>query len=107
MGSRNVTSQSESHDLLQRVIEGDNDARQELFSQYEVRLKAMIRLRLHRGLRGRLDPSDVVQEAYIDVVKRLDECLKKPPESFFPLDSQSDCHKAGRDSPSSSRCPGP
>jgi len=78
-----VTQTNDADELLHRAIDGDDSARQELFSHHEDRLKAMLRLRLHRGLRGRVDPSDVLQDAFLDVVKQLDECLKHPPRSFF------------------------
>ena len=78
-----MTSPIESHQFLKLARDGDDSARQALFAQHADRLKAMIRLRLHRGLRGRLDPSDVLQEAFLEVAKRLDECLQEPPESFF------------------------
>jgi RNA polymerase sigma-70 factor (ECF subfamily) len=33
----------------------------------------MVRLRLDRRLQGRLDPTDVLQEAYLDVARRFPE----------------------------------
>jgi len=41
-----------------------------------------VQLRLDRRLQARIDPSDVIQEAYIDAVTRLDEYLQEP---SFPL----------------------
>jgi len=78
-----VDNLDHTKELLQRAAEGNDSARQELLLQHADRLKAMIRLRLNHRLRGRLDPSDVLQEAFLDVTKRLDECLQDPPESFF------------------------
>ena len=43
----------------------------------------MIRLRLDRRLQGRVDPSDVLQEAYIDLARKLPEYASKPPMPFF------------------------
>ena len=83
MGTKAVTQPGSTDELLQRAVLGDELARQELFSLHEERLKAMFRLRLHRRLRGRLDPSDVLQEAFIEVIQRFDECLQQPPQSFF------------------------
>ena len=45
----------------------------ELFERYRHRLRLMVRLRLDRRLSGRLDPSDVLQEAYLDMARRFDE----------------------------------
>jgi RNA polymerase sigma-70 factor (ECF subfamily) len=38
----------------------------------------MVRLRLDRRLQGRLDPSDVLQEAFLDVQKKAPEFAGKP-----------------------------
>src|SRR5437764_7868961 len=43
----------------------------------------MVRLRLDRRLQGRVDPSDLLQEAYIDLAQRLPEYVHKPPMPFF------------------------
>jgi hypothetical protein len=37
-----------------------------------------VRLRLNRRLQGRLDPSDVLQEAYLDIALRAPECAANP-----------------------------
>ena len=76
-------SVSDEPDLLRRAAEGDQEALRALFERYRDRLKRMVHLRLSRRLAGRIDDSDVVQEAYLDVSKRLDEYLQGPPTSFF------------------------
>lgn len=44
----------------------------------------MIDLRLDRRLRGRVDPSDVIQEAYLEATRRREEYLAQPaPMPFF------------------------
>jgi RNA polymerase sigma-70 factor (ECF subfamily) len=43
-----------------------------LFMAYRDRLESMVRLRLDRRLWRRVDPSDVLQEAYIEASRRLD-----------------------------------
>ena len=50
--------------LLRRAAGGDSAALADLFSCYRRRLRQMVRLRLDRRLQGRVDPSDVLQEAY-------------------------------------------
>ena len=52
--------------LQDRVQAGDHHALGELFGRHRGRLLKMVRLRLDRRLRGRLDPEDVVQEAFLD-----------------------------------------
>lgn len=43
----------------------------------------MIRLRLDRQLRGRIDPADVLQESFATVTARLPEHLADPSVPFF------------------------
>ena len=59
--------------LIERALTGDESALAALFDGYRGQLRRMIRLRLDRRLSGRVDSSDVLQEAYLDVRKRLDE----------------------------------
>jgi RNA polymerase sigma-70 factor (ECF subfamily) len=49
-----------------------------LFVRHRERLRRMVRLRLDRRLLGRVDPSDVLQEAYLDVARRAGEYLADP-----------------------------
>jgi RNA polymerase sigma-70 factor (ECF subfamily) len=49
-----------------------------LFVRHRERLRQMVRLRLDRRLLGRLDPSDVLQEAYLDIARRAEEYLANP-----------------------------
>jgi len=62
---------SEQRDLLARARAGDEQALAALFTRYRERLKRLIHLRLDRRLSGRVDASDVLQEAYLDVHKRF------------------------------------
>src|SRR5579872_1413959 len=70
-------------DLLRRMANGDGGAAAELFAAYRDRLRLMVRLRLDRRLQGRLDPSDVLQEAYLDVARRAPEYAANPTLPFF------------------------
>ncbi len=58
---------------MARAAAGDADAFAELFARHRDRLRQMVHLRLDRRLQGRLDPSDVLQEAYIDCARRFPE----------------------------------
>jgi RNA polymerase sigma-70 factor (ECF subfamily) len=69
--------------LLERVQEGDPQALVALFTRYRDRLKRMVRLRLDRRLQGRVDPSDVLQEAYLDVARRAGEYVANPSVPVF------------------------
>ena len=78
---------SDSNDpekLLELAIAGDKPALVALFDQYRRRLRQMVRLRLDRRLQGRVDPSDVLQEAFMDVEQQLPAYANKQDNmSFF------------------------
>ncbi len=69
--------------LLERIRNHDAKAVAEIFAHYQDRLKRMVRLRLDRRLQGRVDPSDVLQEAFLDVAQRAFEYANKPEMPFF------------------------
>jgi RNA polymerase sigma-70 factor, ECF subfamily len=69
--------------LIDRAAAGDSEALAELFGRYRKRLRSMVRLRLDRRLQGRVDPSDVLQEAYLDVVQQLPTYRAKPEMPFY------------------------
>ncbi len=69
--------------LIDRAGGGDSAALAELFGRYRKRLRAMVRLRLDRRLQGRVDPSDVLQEAYLDVAQQLSSYQAKPEMPFY------------------------
>ena len=73
----NETSQTDES-LLRRAADGEGGALAELFSRYRERLRRMVRLRLDRRLQGRVDPSDVLQDAYLDLDARLPEYALDP-----------------------------
>src|SRR5947209_9628978 len=70
-------------ELVRRATLGEVAALAELFSCYRGRLRQMIRLRLDRRLQGRVDPSDVLQEAYIDLAEKLPEYAGRAAIPFF------------------------
>jgi RNA polymerase sigma-70 factor (ECF subfamily) len=64
--------------ILRRVHAGDELALLDLFARHHGRLRRMVKLRLDRRLQGRIDPSDVLQEATIEVARRAREYLANP-----------------------------
>ena len=42
-----------------------------LFGRHRDRLEKMVRVRLNRGLQGRVDPDDVLQETYLDLAQQV------------------------------------
>ena len=55
----------------------------ELFHQHRGRLRLMVGLRLDHRLQGRVDPSDVLQEAYLEAMDRLPQYLEERPMPLF------------------------
>ena len=75
---------SETDDLLRRASEGDEAALAAVFSRYRQRLRQMVGLRLDRRLQGRVDPSDVLQEAYLDLAHQFRSFVeRRDTMSFF------------------------
>src|SRR5690242_10158075 len=70
-------------DLVRRATRGDQAALAELFAHHRGRLRQMVRLRLDRRLQGRVDPSDVLQDAFLDVARRAPEYVADPRLPFF------------------------
>jgi RNA polymerase sigma-70 factor (ECF subfamily) len=50
----------------------------QFLSAHRDRLRRMVALRLDQRLRGRIDPSDVIQEAFLEVVERQSEYQRQP-----------------------------
>lgn len=56
---------------LELARKGDEAALSRLFAAHEARLVRMVELRLDPRLRRRLDPADIVQEAWLEVARRF------------------------------------
>ena len=69
--------------LLAQAAAGDETALTQLFSRYRKRLKQMVRLRLSRQLQGRVDDSDILQEAFLEAAQRFPDYLADRPLPFF------------------------
>ncbi len=74
---------SETNRLLRRAHEKDQRALADLFTRNRERLRRMVRLRLDRRLRGRIDSSTVLQEVYVDASQRFAEYMADPSMPFF------------------------
>jgi hypothetical protein len=83
MGFKMSENRDDSGNLLRRIAAGDAGAVAELFAAYRDRLRLMVRLRLDRRLQGRLDPSDVLQEAYLDIAHRAPAYAANPTMSPY------------------------
>jgi RNA polymerase sigma-70 factor (ECF subfamily) len=74
---------SATHQLLSQAAAGDPEQFGALLEQHRPRLRRMVALRLDPRLHGRIDPSDVIQEAYLEASTRLAEYVQKPTMPFF------------------------
>ena len=83
MESTKSSDSGETEALICRVERGDEAALCDLFARCRDRLRRMVKLRMDRRLQGRLDASDVLQEAYLDVAKRAAEYRENPKMPVF------------------------
>jgi RNA polymerase sigma-70 factor (ECF subfamily) len=83
MGPIMADESGELQEQLRRLADGDQQALAELFARYRDRLRRMVKLRLDRRLQGRIDASDVLQEAYLDTARRAPEYAANPTMPFF------------------------
>src|ERR1700693_3359619 len=70
-------------ELLRQALAGDQQALATLFARYRDRLRKMVGLRLDRRMSGRIDTSDVLQDAYLDVARRFPEYAAAPTVPFY------------------------
>jgi RNA polymerase sigma-70 factor (ECF subfamily) len=69
--------------LLEQAQRGDRAALGQLFNGCRDRLRLLVQFRLDRRLLGRIDPSDVVQDAYLEATERFEDYLQNPNMPFF------------------------
>jgi RNA polymerase sigma-70 factor (ECF subfamily) len=82
MGDVEVNHPAVSEQVL-RAARGDQNAWEELLNAHRARLRRMVSLRLDRRLQGRLDPSDVIQEAFVDATAGLAAYAERGEMPFF------------------------
>ena len=81
------TTMPDQHDDIPELLDRlQTDGQQALgaeFSRHRERLQRMVEFRLDARLRGRVAASDILQEAYIDALKRLPHFQADPTVPFF------------------------
>lgn len=70
-------------ELLEQVGRGEFGVLDALLAQHRERLRRMVELRLDRRLLGRIDSSDVVQEAYLEAYRRIEDFRQSPEVPFY------------------------
>jgi RNA polymerase sigma-70 factor (ECF subfamily) len=78
-----IASDPAEWDQIRRAGQGDGRCLDELFTRYRPRLKRMLKLRLDPRVQGRVDPSDLLQQAYLDTCRQLADYLRDPNLPFF------------------------
>jgi RNA polymerase sigma-70 factor (ECF subfamily) len=73
----------EDDELLRLASKGDPESWEALVGRSRARLRRMVAFRLDQRLQGRVDPSDVLQDAYLEAWKDLVAYLREPPMPFF------------------------
>src|SRR5262245_18116119 len=63
--------------------EGSSASLGHVFDEHRDRLKLMVRLRMDQRLRGRVDASDILQEAYVEALERFPDFLQDRPMPLF------------------------
>jgi RNA polymerase sigma-70 factor (ECF subfamily) len=74
---------SETNRLLQCMAGGDRESWGALLTRHEAKLQRMVAFRLDRRLQGRIDPRDVIQEAFLEASEHRSEYLRQPAMPFF------------------------
>jgi RNA polymerase sigma-70 factor, ECF subfamily len=69
--------------LLERIARGERPALGELMDRHRARLLRTVELRLDRRVRGRVDASDVIQDACAEACQRIDEYQRDRQVPFF------------------------
>ena len=72
----------ENDELLRLAAEGDGGSWEALLAESRQRLRRMVAFRLDQRLQGRVDPSDVLQDAYLEAWQDLGAYLRQPAIPF-------------------------
>ena len=78
-------SLNETEDPIELIRQSGADPKVlgRIWDHYRDRLRRVVRLRLDRRLQGRADPSDVLQEAFLDFQSRAAEYANSPDMPFY------------------------
>ena len=78
MGDAMKDSPSGTVHLVERLRAGDRRALAELFERHRDRLRRMVELRMDARLQGRVGASDVLQDGFLDLEKRVESYVSDP-----------------------------
>jgi RNA polymerase sigma-70 factor, ECF subfamily len=78
-----LSDESETSRLVRQAAGGDQQAWTRLLARHRDRLSRMVAARMDRRLQGRIDPSDVIQEACIVAAKQISAYAANPARPFY------------------------
>ncbi len=78
-----MTDEPAELEQLRHAARQDRDLLGDIMMRHQDRLLRMVKLRLDRRLGQRVDPADVVQEAFIEATARIEDYLGDPAVPFF------------------------
>jgi RNA polymerase sigma-70 factor (ECF subfamily) len=95
-----------TQELIVSARAGDSDAVNALLERHRAAVRRLVAMRLDRAVQGRVDASDVVQDALVEANRRLPEYLRDPAMPFHlwlrkiasdrMIDAHRRHHKAAR-----------
>jgi RNA polymerase sigma-70 factor (ECF subfamily) len=74
---------SDAEAMLKRAAAGDAPAWGALLTAHEQRLRKVVAFRMDRRLQGRLDVSDILQEAFVEATARRTDYFARPALPLF------------------------
>lgn len=78
-----MTASFEHADELGQLRGGREQAVAELFGRYRDKLQQMIAFRLDSRIAGKVDEDDILQDAFLEAVRRVQDYLDQPSVPFF------------------------
>ncbi len=78
-----MEAENQTEHLVERAKEGDQAAFRKLAERYESHLLRLVRSRLGTGLGGKIEASDVVQDAFLRALKALRDFQWTGEDSFL------------------------
>ncbi len=74
---------NQNDERLRLAAQGDAESWESLVAESRQRLRRMVAFRLDQRLQGRIDPSDVLQDAYLEAWRDLEAYIRVPAMPFF------------------------
>lgn len=78
-----MSAERDHADELDRLRDGGELAVAELFDRYRGRLQRMLAFRLDSRIVGKVDEDDILQDAFLEAVRRIQDYLNQPTVPFF------------------------